>query len=191
MKKLLLLMAVTLLAASPAWAALDMTNPWTDPDTGITFAWTEHFESTTGAVKADIDYVVKWVPGVEKFKYSYQIKADGTSPISRLSIPMLENNKAEGIGFAQTDPNDIDPKDMALVDDDNAWWSFDGLNAGDNSSELYYYSINRPMMFLGSVVNGGLPVNASLPSPTGEIPEPMTLSLLAVGGLACVLRKRG
>ncbi len=63
---------------------------------------------------------------------------------------------------------------------------FDPIEVGEVSEVLYILSDLGPTMITGNVINGAIADGTVV----GPVPEPMTMSLLALGGLAMLRRRR-
>ena len=67
------------------------------------------------------------------------------------------------------------------------------MTTGDVSYQLQYESVNVPLISIlapAIIQNGGTTATNYLPSPSDYIPEPATMSILALAGLALLRRKR-
>lgn len=188
----MLVLVLCLGLAGSASAALDTSNAYVDGDS-VTWAGQTTMSSSDVDFSADIEWCVDAPGGDGLFKYKYQVTCTGTVSLSKFSVGMLASNEAQGIGYVQIDPTDIAPTNAAFAgtypDLQNADWEFAGMEDGEISYELFYYSVNEPIMFGGSIQDG-VTAGGLVPSPSDVIPEPATLSLLAIGAAAGLFRRR-
>lgn len=195
MRRVALILAATAALAfcGTALAGLDPTNAYTDGG-GTTWVGTTNMDN--GNLGADVDWVVN-APvlknGLMQFEYLYQVKSLDSLPVTLLTVNLLPGNAVDevlGCGSFLTQAGDIAPTASYLSGSppSGANWNFAGLVAGDDSYALHYWSINEPRESGGLIQDGGLYAAAgALPCPA---PEPAGLSLLAVGLLALVRRRR-
>ena len=188
---LILAAAAALAFCGTALAGLDPTNAYTDGGT----TWVGTTNMAKGQLEADVDWVVNapvLMNGQMQFEYLYQVKSLDSLPVILLTVNLLPGNAVDevlGCGSFLTQAGDIAPSGAFLSGSppSGANWNFDGLVAGDDSYALNYWSINEPRNSSGLIQNGGLYADGALPCP---VPEPASLSLLAVGLLALVRRRR-
>ncbi len=183
--------AAALAFCGTALAGLDPSNAYTDGGT----TWVGTTNMAKGQLEADVDWVVNapvLMNGQMQFEYLYQVKSLDSLPVILLTVNLLPGNAVDevlGCGSFLTQAGDIAPSGAFLSGSppSGANWNFDGLVAGDDSYALNYWSINEPRNSSGLIQNGGLYADGALPCP---VPEPASLSLLAVGLLALVRRRR-
>ena len=186
MKKSLGLVLVGVLAVNGvAMGALNAAHAWN--------GWYGVTNMTNGSdVDANVEWLVRWT-GTE-FEYSYQVTVLGTQDIGKVAVVMIPSNEATGLGSAQIDAGDVAPSSEGFAGSGElliaAEWFWDsGLSTGDTTYELYYTSVNAPQNGTGYVVDGTLAFG-TVPTPSNEIPEPATLTALALSGLALLSRRR-
>ena len=192
----LILAAMAVLAlCGTAPAGLDTSNAYTDGG-GTTWAGTTAMANN--GLSADVDWVVNapvLMNGKMQFEYLYQVKSLDSLPVTLLTVHLLPGNAVDevlGCGSFLTQAGDIAPTGQFLSGSppSTANWNFAGLVAGDDSYALNFWSINEPRESSGIIQDGGLFAGGLVPCPSRYIPEPAGLSLLAVGALALVRRRR-
>jgi hypothetical protein len=205
MRNVALIVAAGLLAAGTAAGDLDTSNVYTDQN-NVTWTGTVLLDGALVPMigdpnlKANVEYVVNdRVPhaGELQFEYVYQVTSAGSTDIAQFAVEMLDSNEAMDIGsFDTTTPaGQIAPTSAAFEgshpsgDPTTANWYFDALNdIGDVSYGLNFWSVNAPTTG-GCAIYDHAFAMATIATPSNEIPEPLTLGLLSVGGLA-LLRRR-
>ncbi len=154
---------------------------------------------------ADVDWCVygpgsypgtAYSPDANEFVYAYQISVGGTVAVTQLTVGMLDSNEANDIGSDATLVDGVETPNPSFFLNPppnltEALWVFPGIAVGDDTDALVYSSVNAPLMFGGSIIDGGKFVAGPLPSPSDLIPEPATMSLLALGAIGLIRRKRG
>lgn len=194
----LVLTAVAVLGlCGTAPAALDTSNVYTD---GNGTTWTDTVTLTDQTLSAAVEYCVngRVLHGGElQFEYVYQITSLGTAPLTQFQLTMKSSNEAVDIGSHQIDPGDIPPTEQDFnpkppAEPDYAYWSFANLDlvAPETSYAMTYWSVNEPLLWLGSVINDSYTASGMLASPSNVIPEPVTIGLLTVGLLPLLRRRK-
>lgn len=168
---------------------------------------TTDYLSGTDQLKVLIDYAV-FQPGqypgdatnkTTEFIYAYQAfnQTVSTVALTSLSVGLEAGSLAHGIGddVSAGQPGvagGISP-DISVVGSSSARWGFGWIGGNEVASDqastvLVFSSPNGPAWDTATMMNGGVPTPVGmLPSP---IPEPTTMSLLAIGGLALIRRRR-
>jgi len=187
--------------ASTALASLTTDPAYVDPSS-VVWQGTKAFEYST-FIHSTVDYCVyapgtfpygsytldsgaSYTPAANEFVYAYQMhNLPGSVSLSLLSVKMLDSNKANNIGYlsvagvvpSASEFDDNAPNRLA------ANWYYDGagLTAGQSTYYLIYSSVNVPLWNVGTIENHGDSVTNDLPSPANFIPEPATLTILALG----------
>jgi hypothetical protein len=137
-----------------------------------------------------------YVPDADEFVYAYQVfVAADSAQITKFSVGMYDSNEANDIGADETLVSGTVPSSAFFtnpppnLDTANWLWS-SGLATDTQSRGLVYSSVNAPLLFIGSIQDGGKQVAGDLPSPSDVIPEPATMVLLAAGLLGLLRRRR-
>lgn len=146
-------------------------------------------------VSANVDYAV-FAPGTFPFAdpsggahyvYAYQIDNLDTN-ITKLTVGLDGDETLGSIGSI-ADVGAVDPSAALYVGagPTSAAWDFTGLGNGQSSAVLFFTSAEAPELH-SSTVAAAWSNSHDLPSP---LPEPATLSLLALGTIAsCSGRRR-
>ena len=164
---------------------------------GVFDGWTGSTSFTDGdnltgyvdwAVYAPGDFTYAgYAPTAGEMVYAFQLYTTGSDAIHSLTVALA--NPADNPGsFADLAG---DAATSATMNATSVTWTFGGIGPGGNSEGLAFSSPYVPEDYYGIVIDGGsYALVIPLPSPSNvEIPEPATLGLLAMGGLA-LLRKR-
>ena len=199
MRNLAVFMIAVLVCSGPAWASLDgHANAYDDGSK----AWsgTTAFSdgsNLTGYVEwavfgpGDFPYA-GYTPTAGELTYACQVFSTGTDAI--VSYATAVNNPANSAGsFADLAGDAVkNPPGPSLTIPGSISWPFDGLGSGENSVGLAFSSLMVPEDLYGLVLNGGsYAVVIPVPTPSAtEIPEPATLGLLVLGGMALLRRRR-
>ncbi len=162
------------------------------------WAGTAAFDNGAG-LAGTVDFCV-YAPGVftdssystaaDQFVYAYQIFSTGADAIS--SFAMMVQNAANSDGV-MGDLVGVGAASSIISAGAEVEWVFDapGVLIGENSAGLVFSSPNEPEWLMGTVVDGGgFSYAYPLPAPSAFVPEPATMSLLALGGVALVRRRR-
>ena len=123
--------------------------------------------------------------------YAYQIFSTGAFAVTSFAVAL--DNVADSIGAFADLAGDVPTSSVLLpAPFGSATWSFSSIAAGSSSMGLAFSSPKVPKDLFGSTIDGGTgAIIIPLPSPdTTDIPEPATMSVLALGGLALLRRRR-
>ncbi|MFA6134119.1 MAG: PEP-CTERM sorting domain-containing protein [Phycisphaerae bacterium] len=159
------------------------------------------FSNTESGLEGYVDWAV-YAPGEFSYSgytptageavYAFQIFNTGTQHISSFTLGLenIADNAGSVSGLSGLTPAsiylDLTPGEGGVT------WEFEGINPSENSEGLAFCSANTPMDFIGVTVNGGsVALVIPVPTPSSDaIPEPLTLGLLATGGLALLRRRQ-
>ena len=132
-----------------------------------------------------------YTPTAGELTYAYQVFV-GTGSLEVTSFAVALDNVAGNMGTFSDLAGDA-PTGQTLTPPPfgSASWSFAGILADSSSMGLAFSSIKVPKDLFGSTVDGGTgAIVIPLPSPdVTDVPEPVTMSVLGLGGLA-LLRRR-
>jgi hypothetical protein len=187
--------------SSAVLADLTTDTPYVDPSS-VVWHGTKTFDYAT-FIHSTVDYCVyapgtfpygsytlasggSYTPAANEFVYAYQLHNSGPVSLSILSVKMLDSNKANNIGYL-TVAGVVPPAGSSVFD--NAppnrlaanWYYDSGLNSNQSTCYLIYSSINVPLWNVGTIQDDGSTATNDLPSPANFIPEPATLTILALG----------
>jgi hypothetical protein len=201
-RTLLLTVVVGLCAATASAGALNghaaAFNDGNGPSGG---AWTGSTAFNNGqGLSGYVDWAVfgpgsfpyaGYTPTAGELAYSYQVFSTGSLATTSFSASL--DNVADSIGTFNDLLGDV-PTNMLLIPAQfgSATWSFAGIPISGNSMGLVFSSIKVPKNLFGSTIDGGTgAIVIPLPSPdVTDVPEPATMSLLALAGLAMLRRRR-
>lgn len=134
---------------------------------------------------------VGYTPTAGELAYSYQVFTTGALDVTSFGAAL--DNVADSIGTFSDLAGDS-PTGMALFQPPfgSATWSFAGILTAGNSEGLVFSSIKVPKNLFGSTIDGGTgAIVIPLPSPdVTDVPEPATMSILALAGVALLRRRR-
>lgn len=149
------------------------------------------------AVYAPGDYLGVFSDSDSKFIYAYQVFNDSTSGavLGSFSVGLLEDAGVVACGDDAT--YGVAGGESPLLSrflgtpETSAQWITD-LDAGESSTVLIFSSFYGYTWDTGVLIDGGQGFVMDMPTPSAEsgVPEPATLSLLALGGLALIRRRR-
>ena len=130
-----------------------------------------------------------YTPNTGELVYAYQLFNTGTDSISSFSMAL--QNPASNVGSFTGLAGDA-VTGTVFIPLSKAEWQFSGIATSGNSEGMAFSSPMIPKDLFGIVVNGGtFSIVVPLPTPSeNEIPEPATMSVLALGGLALLRRRR-
>ena len=203
---------VVMTAALLGCAGLALAAPLvSDPNALAAWQGTQRFYDTDGGgatLDVDVEYAV-YAPGNyglsgtdpssgAHYVYAYQVFNDllGNVPVSSFSVGLDPTANVANIGSdaGSGTPGGTAPTASAFSGSPptSAVWYFylntiDPPPANEYSTVLLFTSPYGPKWMPASVMDGGLSAQQDLPSPT---PEPATLALMALGGVAALIRRR-
>ena len=186
------------LVASAAAGPL-ATHPDAFDDGSKVWAGSTLFDSATG-VSGRVDWAVfapglfpyagsGYTPTPGEYVYAYQFHNDGTDALTSLSVALL--HPADNVGTFTALPGDASTG-AVLLPASKAEWGFSGLAPGDSTVGLAFSAPTKPQDLFGIVLGGGTFALAQpLPSPSStDVPEPVTLGLLAAGSVLALTKRR-
>lgn len=127
-----------------------------------------------------------WTPTPGEMVYAYQVDSTGTLALAEMSV--LLDNPAGNIGAFDLGDAGVLPSSKTINGSANWHWSPALLS--DHSSGLVYSSVKKPMWGVATVIDGEFGWGF-VPSPgPDDIPEPATMTLLALGGVAAAVWRK-
>jgi hypothetical protein len=130
-----------------------------------------------------------YTPTAGEMVYTYQLFSTGADPVSSFSVAL--ENPADNVGSFSGLSGDA-VSNTVLLPGVKAEWQFTGITTGGNSEGLAFSSPYVPKELFGIAIDGGtFSIVIPVPTPSDtEIPEPATMSVLALGGLALLRRRK-
>ena len=199
MKRIVLAIFVVGLVSATAWAGaldghgaayFDGSTTWTGSTPFDNFLGLSGYVDWAAFAPGAFPYA-GYTPTAGELTYAFQVFSTGPLAVTSFSVAL--DNYADGIGTFADLAGDIPTSSVLLpAPFGSATWSFSGIAAGGSSMGLAFSSPKVPKDLFGSTIDGGTgAIIIPLPSPdTTDIPEPATMSVLALGGLALLLRRR-
>ncbi|MHC4985336.1 MAG: PEP-CTERM sorting domain-containing protein [Planctomycetota bacterium] len=183
--------------AAPAFAGALSGHADAFDDGSTVWAGSTAFDNGTG-VAGYVDWAVfapgdfpfaGYTPDAGELVYAYQVFSTGTDVISSFSVAL--ENEANSLGSFSDLSGDAMINGV-LLPAVKAEWQFAGITTGGNSEGLAFSSPLVPKELFGIAVDGGtFALVIPVPTPSSnEIPEPATMSLLGIGALTALIRRR-
>ena len=163
-------------------------------------AWTGTSSYDSGGeLIVDVDYAV-FAPGDyggvdpsggTEYVYAYQVFNNSPEVyVSMFSVGLIDDSGATGNTIDPAYGGDVAPTITYIDYGDNSFkiaLFTPSLPAGQSAEVGLFTSPNPPVMVVSSVINGGRSAQGTAPTP---VPEPATISLLSLAGLALVRKRR-
>jgi hypothetical protein len=132
-----------------------------------------------------------YTPTAGELAYAFQVFTTGSLAVTSFAVAL--DNVADSIGTFANLTGDVPASSLLTpAPFGSAKWTFPGILPGTNSEGLVFSSIKVPKNLFGSTIDGGTGATViPLPSPdVTDVPEPATMSVLAMAGLTLLRRRR-
>jgi hypothetical protein len=174
-------------------------------DTNAMSGWQGTLSFMSGSnLRTQLDYAV-YAPGMyggvavpaNKYVYAYQAFQFGTAAVSTVSVGLIDTPAVVGAANAQVDSTYgvlggiVPTAGFPMLTANSFYTGFftPQLTANTHSVVLLFTSSNAPTTANASVIDSGMSSQAfGAPTP---LPEPATLVLLGLSGLAVIRKRRG
>jgi hypothetical protein len=168
----------------------------TDPNAYNAWCGSTVMQSANGSLKVPVDYCVYgpgqfsypglgYTPTPGEFVYAYQMFVEGPTDVITFSVALDMGGSGDNEGSWEINDGDVAPDSSGLDEGIEVYWQWNsGLLTGEKSYGLAFSSLYAPTWGNGGVFNSGSGASGDVPVPSDVIPEPATLGLLLVGGIA-------